>query len=110
MQAQQAQQAVQTQLSMKQMELESQNTMNSQDNETKVLVAQITADAKLGATQIQHDSDGIEEPMTEEAKAKLKEQIREFDLKIQQDNKKLELEKEKNSIARISANRKTTTK
>ena len=110
LQAQQAQQAVQAQLSMKQMELENQNTMNSQDNETKILVAQITADAKLGATQIQHDSDGIEEPMTEEAKAKLKEQVREFDLKIQQDNKKLELEKERNSIARISANRKTTTK
>lgn len=94
MQAQQAQQAIESQMAMKQMELESQIQMNSQNNEAKVLVAQITAEGKIASTQIQADADE-DTPMSEEAKAKLKEQIREFDLKIQQDNKKLELERQK---------------
>ena len=48
--------------------------------------------------------------MSEADREKRKEQIREFDLKIQQENKKLKLEAERNDIARISANKKSTSK
>ena len=96
MQIQAQQEASQAQIQEKQMELESTMRMNSENNETKILIAQMEAEAKLQATAIQNpEDDGIEAPMSEEAKAKLKEQIREFDLKIQQDNKKLDLEREK---------------
>ena len=73
------------------MELENMYNMNSEDNETKILVAQIGADAKVATSQPMED----EVPMSQEAKEKLREQIREFDIKIQQDNKKLDIEKEK---------------
>ena len=94
------------------MELEAQIGMNSEDNETKVVVAQIQADNKLETTQMQklNTDDGISTPMDEASKRKLEEQIREFNIKIQQDNKKLALEAERNDIARISAKRKTTAK
>lgn len=101
MQAQQAQQAIESQMAMKQMELDNTARMNSEDNEAKVLVAQITAEGKIASTQIQSDAD-LDTPMSEEAKERLKEQIREFDIKIQQDNKKLELERQK---LRAQANR-----
>lgn len=101
MQMEQQQAALQAQVASKQMELENMAAMNTEDNETKVLVAQISAESKIATSVPQ-----IEEvPMSQEAKEKLKEQIREFDIKIQQDNKKLELEKERNQISRISANK-----
>ena len=100
------------------MELETQVGMNREDNETKVLVAQIQADSKLESTYAQQDnnSDGIVTPMSETDKAKLNEQIREFNLKLQQDGKKLDIERQKlgleaerNDIARIAAKRKPST-
>ena len=105
-QMQSQQQIAQANFQAKQMEIESQMKMNSEDNETKVLIAQIQAEAKLNATAMQRDDeeDGIFTQMTEEAKQKLKEQIREFDLKIQQDNKKLELEHQKIQAARSKSN------
>ena len=106
MQAEQQQMALEAQMQQKQAELESQMAMNSEDNETKILVAQIQGDSKIEATSLQQSNDdGVAPPMSEEAKEKLREQIREFDIKIQQDNKKLAIEKERNSIARISAKR-----
>ncbi|MBQ5337042.1 MAG: hypothetical protein J6W65_06350 [Oscillospiraceae bacterium] len=49
--------------------------MNTEDNETKVLVAQIQADSKIEATYAQQDnnSDGIVAPMSEADRAKLNE-------------------------------------
>lgn len=107
MQLQVQQEATQAQMQAKQMELESQMAMNTEDNETKVLVAQIQADSKLEATYAQKDTEkeGIIAPMSEAEKAKLQEQIREFDLKLKQDSKKLDLEAERNDIARIAANK-----
>ena len=80
--------------------------MNREDNETKVLVAQIQADNKLQAAQLTAQDDGITPPMSETDKRKLEEQIREFDLKLRQDDRKLDLEKERNQIARIQKNAK----
>ena len=103
--AQQQQMAIEAQLQQKQAELESQAAMNTENNETKILTAQIQADAKLNSTalQVSSNEDGVTPPMSETDKERLREQIREFDIKIQQDNKKLALEKERNQISRISA-------
>lgn len=118
MEMQSNQQQAEAMIQAKQMELESQMAMNTENNETKVLVAQIQADSKLEATYAQQDnnSDGIAVPMSETDRAKLNEQMREFNLKIQQDSKKLDIEKkklgleaERNDIARIAANRKPST-
>ena len=118
MEMQAQQQQAEAQIQAKQMELETQVAMNSEDNETKVLVAQIQADSKLEATYAQKDtnSDGIAAPMGEGERAKLNEQIREFNLKLQQDSKKLDIERkklgleaERNDIARIAAKRKPST-
>lgn len=106
MQLQAQQEAAQAQMQVRQMELETQVGMNREDNETKVLVAQIQADNKLQAAQLTAQDDGITPPMSETDKRKLEEQIREFDLKLRQDNKKLDLEKERNQIARIQKNAK----
>lgn len=117
MEMQSRQQQAEAQIQAKQMELETQVAMNTEDNETKVLVAQIQADSKLEATYAQKDNngDGIV-PMGETDRAKLNEQIREFNLKLQQDSKKLDIERkklgleaERNDIARIAAKRKPST-
>lgn len=111
MQLEAQQQQAEATIQSKQMELDAQAGMNSENNETKILVAQIEADSKLQSVYAQNDnnSDGVVAPMSEGEKAKLNEQIREFNLKLQQDKKKLDLEAERNDIARISANRKPKT-
>ena len=110
-QLQQAQQQVQAQLSLKQAELEAQAAMNSENNETKILVAQIQADNKLQVQQVASASeDGGIPDISPEAKAKLDEQIREFNLNLRQDDKKIAVQKERNDIARMAAKRRTNTK
>ena len=74
---------------MAKMELE--DTLNQRDNETKILVAQIAASVKVN----QGDTDGIQEPMSEEAREKLKEQIRQFNAKLELDMERLNFDKDK---------------
>ena len=74
---------------MTKMELE--DTLNQRDNETKILVAQIAASVKVN----QGDTDGIQEPMSEEAREKLKEQIRQFNAKLELDKERLNFDKDK---------------
>ena len=74
---------------MAKMELE--DTLNQRDNETKILVAQIAASVKVN----QGDNDGIQEPMSEEAREKLKEQIRQFNAKLELDRDRLNFDKDK---------------
>lgn len=106
MQLQAQQEASQAQLQARQLELDAQMQMNSENNETKVLVAQIQAEAKLNSESLANDIMSNTDRMSETDRRKLEEQIREFDLKLQQDNKKLKLEAERNDIARIAANKK----
>lgn len=76
------------QLQQKQMELEHQSQLNERDNETRILVAQINANAKI--------EDGIEEPIySQEAKEKLAESMRQFDAKLSLEKDKLALTKDK---------------
>ena len=74
---------------MAKMQLE--DTLNQRDNETKILVAQIAASVKVN----QEDTDGIQEPMSEEAREKLKEQIRQFNAKLELDRERLNFDKDK---------------
>lgn len=114
MQMQAAQETTQAQMAMQQAELETKVAMNTENNETKILVAQIQADNNLQTAQLQNevkyaslDAEGDGIPTLSPAeKAKLDEQIREFNINVQQDNKKIEVQKERNDIARIAARRK----
>ena len=73
------------------MEMEQKDMLNQRDNETKILVAQISAD---------NEDDGIKEPeFSEEAKANLEEKIRQFNERLKLDKEKLKLEKEKVNIS-----------
>ena len=74
---------------MAKMQLE--DTLNQRDNETKILVAQIAASVKVN----QGDTDGIQEPISEEAREKLKEQIRQFNAKLELDRDRLNFDKDK---------------
>ena len=71
--------------------MELEDTLNQRDNETKILVAQIAASVKVN----QGDTDGIQEPMSEEAREKLKEQIRQFNAKLELDRDRLNFDKDK---------------
>ena len=87
LQAQQEQ--AQMEMQAKQQELQMRDQQNIRDNETKILVATISANANV--------DDGIEEPVySQEAKDKLMEQIRETDLKLQLERDKLSEQKRKN--------------
>ena len=82
------QQVAQAQLQQKQAELEQKEQANIRDNQTKIIVAQLSKNDIEG--------DGISpDEFSEEAKASLKEKIREFDEKLKLDKQKLELDKEK---------------
>ena len=96
MQRQQEAQQQQTQLQQQQMQAEAQakeadmqlkDQMNQRDNETKIIVATISA-------QSSKTDDGIQEPeFSEEAKAKLMESMRQFDAKMKLERDKLAEEK-----------------
>lgn len=72
-------------------EMEQKERLNAQDNETKILIAQIAAQAKAN-----NETDGIvPEEYSQEAKDKLAEQIREFDKKFSLEKEKLQFDKYK---------------
>ena len=104
LQAQQQQAEMQAQ--QKEAEMQLKDQMNQRDNETKVLVATISASSK--------EDDGIEEPeFSEEAKANLEEKIRQFDERLKLDRERLNLDKEKakndNEIKREALRKKNIT-
>lgn len=97
MQRQQEQQQQQIQMQQEQLQAEAQakeadmqlkDQMNQRDNETRIVVATINAQS--------HMNDGIQEPeFTEESKAKLLQQMKEFDQKMSLERDKLNFEKQK---------------
>lgn len=81
----QAQQNIaQAQMQQKQAEMQLKDTMNIRDNETAILIAQMSKYAN------EETSEDVE--FSEEAKANLAEKIRQFDEKMAFDNKKLKVE------------------
>jgi hypothetical protein len=107
-QMQMEQQKSQMEAQMKQAEMEQKDALNMRDNETKILIAQISA----ASNQV---DDCIQEPVySEEAKANLAEKIREFDAKLKLEREKFESDKKSKEkeleIRRIQANKKPTSK
>ena len=107
LQAQQEQAQMQQQTELQKMQQE--DMLNQRDNETKILVAQINAQAKQD-NSTEDLNDGIEEPMSEADRAKLKQQIYEFNEKMKLEREKLAFQREKQhedaAIKRIQANKK----
>ena len=89
LQAQQQQAQLEQQTAMAKMEQE--NLLNERDNETKIIVSQIAASVKVN----ENDTDGIQEPMSQESREKLKEQIRQFDARLELDRQRLQFDREK---------------
>lgn len=99
-QAQAQQQQLESQERMAQMqneekmaELQQKDTLNQRDNQTKILVAQISANAR--ATDVEEDGVAPEE-YSQEAKDKLLESIRQFDEKMKLEWAKFTEDKRKN--------------
>ena len=85
------QQIAQMQQQQAMAEMEQKERLNMNDNETKILIAQIAAQAKVN-----NETDGIvPEEYSQEAKDKLAEQIREFDMRLKLDKERLEFDKSK---------------
>ena len=91
-QQQQFQMQLQQQAQIEQMKSDREYQMHAEDNETKLLVAQINSRAEAQRfAMMNHDND---EANTIE-REKMAETARQFDAKLRQDDKKLELEKQK---------------
>ena len=87
-QLQQQQQQAEMESQAKEQEMQLKDQLNQRDNETKILVATISANS--------NQSDGVEEkPFSEEAKANLLEKMRQFDETMKLNRDKLELDKTK---------------
>lgn len=86
MEQQQKQAELEQQAALEQAKFEQEDRLNQRDNETKILIATISHNA----------DDGIQEPeYSEEAKAKLKESMRQFDARLALDRERLNLDKKK---------------
>lgn len=81
------QQQIQAEAQAREAEMQLKDQLNQRDNETKILVATISANSQ---------QDGIEEPIySQEAKDKLLESMRQFNEKLALDKQKLNLERKK---------------
>ena len=84
------QQQAQMEAQAKEADMQLRDQMNQRDNETKIVVATIAANAKA------QEGDGIEEPVfSEEAKANLMEKMRQFDERLKLDKERLAFDKQK---------------
>lgn len=94
-QIQAQQEAAQLQAQQEQAKMQQEYQMNVENNETKVLVANIQAQARV-QDDFNGKSDGIAEPMSESDKAKLEESIRQFNEKLSLDREKFNNDKKVN--------------
>lgn len=87
-------QAKQQETQMKQQveaaKMQQEDMLNQRDNDTKVLIATIGAQSKAAPVEVEDDKS-----MTEADRARLDEQIREFDIKNKLDRDRLEFDKNK---------------
>lgn len=81
------QQEIERKARLEEVKLQQEDLLNQRDNDTKLMLAQIQANIKLEAEK--------EPQYSEESKAKLQEQIREFDQKLKLDKERLEFDKHK---------------
>lgn len=95
---------IQQKAAIEQAKMEQEDRLNQRDNETKIIVANITHSTE----------DGIQEPeYSQEAKDKLAESIRQFDARLKLDRERLNLDKHKAEVdadlKRKALNKKTVT-
>ena len=85
---------IQQQAATEQARMEQEYKIHSEDNETKILIAEINSQAEADRLALMN-KDAEEDVYTQKDKAELAEQIREFDLRLKLDREKLEYEKSK---------------
>lgn len=114
-QLQMQQESIQAQAKAHEEEMQQRDAINTRDNETKIMVAHINAQAEAERFALMSgDNDGIEEPVySQEAKDKLAESMRQFDKRLALDREKLQLAKHKveldNNIKKQQLNKNTNT-
>lgn len=86
---------IQQQAATEQARMEQEYKMNSENNETKILIAEINSQAESDRLALMNKDYAEEDIYTQKDKAELAERIREFDLKLKFDREKLAYEKTK---------------
>jgi len=89
------QQQLEQQQAIEQAKMEQQYKMNQENNDTKILVAEINSQAEADRLALMNgEDDGVPE-MSEEGRVRIKEMARQFDAKQKLEREKLDFEKEK---------------
>ena len=91
-QSQLEQAKLEQQMQLEQAKLQNERDMNTENNEVKLLIANI--EKKFNE---KNNTDGVIEPMSESDRGKLKESIRQFNAKYALDKSKLEFERQKHN-------------
>lgn len=86
---------IQQQAATEQARMEQEYKINSENNETKILIAEINSQAEADRLALMNKDYAEEDIYTQKDKAELAEQIREFDLRLKFDREKLAYEKSK---------------
>lgn len=89
------QQQIEQQAQIEQAKIEQEYKMNSENNETKILIAEINSQAEADRLALMNKDYAEEDVYTQKDKAELAERIREFDLRLKFDREKLAYEKSK---------------
>ena len=110
-QMQMQQQQIQAEAEQKQLDMEQRDIQNQRDNDTRILVAKIQAQANIDSSVAR--ASGFTEtpiqPLTDKERADLLQRTREFDEKNKLEHEKLQLEREKiKSQERIAKHRDAT--
>lgn len=86
---------IQQQAATEQARMEQEYKINSENNETKILIAEINSQAESDRLALMNKDYAEEDIYTQKDKAELAEKIREFDLRLKFDREKLAHEKSK---------------
>lgn len=86
---------IQQQAATEQARMEQEYKINSENNETKILIAEINSQAESDRLALMNKDYAEEDVYTQKDKAELAEKIREFDLRLKFDKEKLAHEKTK---------------
>lgn len=86
---------IQQQAATEQARMEQEYKINSENNETKILIAEINSQAESNRLALMNKDYAKEDIYTQKDKAELAEKIREFDLRLKFDKDKLAQEKAK---------------
>lgn len=89
------QKQIQQQAATEQARMEHEYKINSENNETKILIAEINSQAESDRLALMNKDYAEEDVYTQKDKAELAERIREFDLKLKFDREKLAYDKAK---------------